>query len=168
MDQCDQCGFDFDRVTIAEVPSRISAGVADLGGELRATAVPGYQKPTLPPDRWTSLAYGAHVRDVLLTIRDRTVVGLAEDYPAFNSMYREERISLGLYRLDTPDEVALELEAAANMFLRLLGAVDATRLDRLVQYGSPDPVDRSLGWMAKQAVHEIEHHLSDVRENAGN
>ena len=34
-----------------------------------------------------------------------------------------------------------------------------------MQYGFPDPVTRTLGWMGKQAVHEIEHHLADMEEN---
>lgn len=42
------------------------------------------------PDRWSANEYAAHVRDVLLTIRDRLVIGLVEDNPRFKPVYRDE------------------------------------------------------------------------------
>lgn len=35
-----------------------------------------------------------------------------------------------------------------------------------VQYGFPDPQTRTLLWMGLQAIHECEHHLGDIEENA--
>ena len=43
------------------------------------------------------LEYGAHVRDVLLVLRDRFVVGVVADNPGFTPMYRDERVDLGMY-----------------------------------------------------------------------
>ena len=111
------------------------------------------------------LEYGAHVRDVLLTIRDRLVIGLVEDNPGFKSLWRDERVNLGLYRTDTPAAVVQELEAATAMFLRLFAEIDPASLGRVVQYGFPDSTTRTLEWMGQQAVHEVEHHLGDIQEN---
>ena len=111
------------------------------------------------------IEYGAHVRDVFLTIRDRLVIGLVEHDPTFKPLYRNERIKLALYRADTPSAVAAELDAAAAMLVRLFDAIDPGSLSRSVQYGFPDPESRTLLWMGLQAIHEAEHHLGDVRDN---
>ena len=111
------------------------------------------------------IEYGAHVRDVLLTVRDRLVIGLVEENPGFKPLYREERISLGLYRADTVSAVAQELDSATSMFGRLFDAIDHQLLSRPVRYGFPDPVPRTLLWMGVQAVHETEHHHGDMKEN---
>ena len=115
--------------------------------------------------RWSATQYAAHVRDVLLTLRDRLVIGVVEDNPSFKPMFRDERVDLGLYDADPADAVAEELRSATAMFIRLFEAIDPTLLGRPVQYGVPSPVERSLLWMGQQAVHEVEHHRSDIAEN---
>ena len=112
---------------------------------------------------WSALEYVAHVRDVLLTIRDRMVIGLVEDEPGFAPMYRDERVEFGLYAGDTADDLAVELPAAAAMLARMYAALPPAGYDRPVRYGFPDPAARTVGWMGLQAVHESEHHLLDVR-----
>lgn len=164
MDACEGCGFDFDEITVDDIAPRTQQGVADLVAMLDAGGDVVTQRPS--PERWSTLEYVAHVRDVMITIRDRLVVGLVEDEPGFTPMYREQRVDLGLYRADTAADLAPELEAAASMLLRLFSRIDPTSLDRPVQYGFPEPARRTLAWMGKQAVHEIEHHGDDVRQNA--
>ena len=117
------------------------------------------------PDRWSMLEYGAHVRDVLLVLRDRFVVGVVADHPEFTPMYRDERVDLGMYRGEDPAALATELEVAAGLLARMLEALTPEQLDLTCQYGYPGPSTRTLRWMAAQAVHEVEHHLGDVEEN---
>ena len=137
---------------------------AAIAAVLRADVANAHRRPT--EDRWSSLEYAAHVRDVMLTIRDRLVIGLVEDHPGFKPLYRDTRVDLGLYRTDTVDALLPELDAGAAMFLRLFAEIDDVALDRPVQYGFPEPATRTLDWMGKQVVHEIEHHLRDIEENA--
>ena len=111
------------------------------------------------------LEYGAHVRDVLLVLRDRIVVGVVVDNPGFTPMYRDERVDLGMYGRDDPVAVAAELELAGALLTRMIAALSPEQLDRTCQYGYPGPSTRTLRWMAAQAVHEVEHHLGDVEEN---
>lgn len=165
MADCDGCGFDFDRVGVEEIPSRTVAGVAAITALLDGDDDLVRRRPS--DERWSVVEYGAHVRDVMLSIRDRLVIGLVEGDPAFKPLYREERIQLGLYRSDPPKEVARETEAAAAMFLRLFAEIDQASLGRTVQYGFPRPTTRTLGWMGKQVVHEVEHHLDDMQHNLG-
>jgi hypothetical protein len=80
-------------------------------------------------------------------------------------MYSAERVTLGLYAGDTVAAVAPEVVAAAAMLARLFDAIDPSALERPVQYGFPDPERRTLLWMGRQAVHECEHHLGDMRAN---
>jgi DinB superfamily len=160
---CD-CGFGDHSVATELIGERVVAGVRDVI-TLIGTAT-GQLATTQPsPGRWSALEYAAHVRDVLLTIRDRLVIGLVEDQPGFKPMYRDHRVHLGLYHADTVENVVPELLASATMFQRLFSAIDPALHDRIVLYGFPSPDPRSLLWMGRQAVHEIDHHLNDIREN---
>jgi len=163
MDRCDGCGFDFGTVQRAEVRSRVTAAAAAIAALLSAEPSHATRRPDA--DRWSMTEYGAHVRDVLLTIRDRLVIGLVEENPSFKSLYRDERINLGLYEADTPSAIAVELSAAAAMFVRLFDAIQPDMLSRIVQYGYPRPQPRTLLWMGLQAIHEAEHHYGDVKED---
>ncbi len=163
MESCEGCGFVWDDVPDADVATRLRAGTEMLGRLLRSTPDVASARPT--PDRWSMLEYGAHVRDVLLVLRDRFVVGVVADHPEFTPMYRDERVDLGMYRGEDPAALATELEVAAGLLARMLEALTPEQLELTCQYGYPGPSTRTLRWMAAQAVHEVEHHLGDVEEN---
>lgn len=157
------CGFVWDDVADAEVASRIRAGTDMLARLLHNAPDVANTRPT--PDRWSMLEYGAHVRDVMLVLRDRFVVGVVTDNPGFTPMYRDERVDLGMYTREDPIALAAELEAAAALLVRMLEALSPEQFDRTCQYGYPGPSTRTLRWIAAQAVHEVEHHLGDVEQN---
>lgn len=163
VESCEGCGFVWDDVPDADVATRLRAGTEMLGRLLRSTPDVASARPT--PDRWSMLEYGAHVRDVLLVLRDRFVVGVVADHPEFTPMYRDERVDLGMYRGEDPAALATELEVAAGLLARMLEALTPEQLELTCQYGYPGPSTRTLRWMAAQAVHEVEHHLGDVEEN---
>jgi hypothetical protein len=165
MDTCEDCGFCWELVAVDEIGPRVRAATTGIAQAIRNQSTRSLVRPS--DERWSALEYAAHVRDVYLTIRDRLVIGLVEDNPGFKPMHRDERVSLGLYEADTVEDVSGELVASANMLLRLFGAIDQQQLQRVVQYGFPDPIERTLLWMAQQAVHEAEHHLADITENLG-
>jgi DinB family protein len=160
---CEGCGFGWDDVADAEVAPRIRSGTDMLARLLRNTTDIATARPTA--GRWSMLEYGGHVRDVLLVLRDRFVVGVVTDNPGFTPMYRDERVDLGMYGADDPEGVAAELEVAAGLLVRMIETLSPEQLDRTCQYGYPAPTTRTLRWMAAQAVHEVEHHLGDVEEN---
>ncbi len=163
MEACEDCGFAWVQVRRGEIAPRSIAAARQIANVIGANADRARIRPR--PERWSALEYAAHVRDVFLTIRDRLVIGLVEDEPGFKPLYRDERVDLGLYKADTATDVAAEVVAAANMLSRLFDAIDTEQLDRIVQYGFPDPTPRTLLWMGQQAVHESEHHLADITEN---
>lgn len=157
---CEDCGYVWDDVPVALVTPRTLAGTKAIVGLLQANPDLALRRPL--PRRWSMVEYGAHVRDVMLTVRDRLVIGIVEDDPGFKPAYREERVDLGLYATDTAEAVSRELDASATMLTRLFDAIDPALLGRTVQYGFPDPIQRTLVWMGQQVVHEVEHHLGDM------
>lgn len=162
-DACDGCGFVWDDVAADEVPRRIRAGVVRIDRAVTSEEPEALRRPS--PDRWSAVEYAAHVRDVLLVQRDRLVTALVEDTPAFTPMYRDRRVDLGLYRRDDLRSMPEELDVAAELFVRFFDSIDADQLGRPVIYNFPEPRERTVLWMAQQAVHEVEHHAADIEQN---
>ena len=86
-----------------------------------------------------------------------------EDNPLCKGLFGTSRIELGLYKNDSPAVVAEELRVAASLFARTWDRIPEIIRDRTMVYGWPRLADRSLHWVAAQALHEVEHHLSDIR-----
>lgn len=164
MERCQDCGFVWADVHADEIGPRLTGGTAALAELIASRPAPG-RRPH--PDRWSALEYGAHVRDVLLHVRDRVVIALVEDDPDFKPLYRDSRVDLGLYARDDATTVAAELRMAAALFARTWAALDDAQLDRPCRYAFPNPAPRTVRWMGQQVVHEVEHHLGDVRADAG-
>ena len=158
--EIESCAFEWDVVNSAEIGHRIieaSKAIADL---ITATTGSGKRKSR---DVWSPVEYASHVRDVLLNIRDRLIVALNEDNPLCKGLFGTPRIELGLYRSDSPEVVAQELVMAASLFARTWDRIPMEFRGRTMVYGYPRIADRNLHWVAAQALHEVEHHLADVR-----
>jgi hypothetical protein len=160
-EQCEVCGFDWEAITAEEVPDRLRAASEGLAEVLRPGGNSLSQRPH--PDVWSAVEYGCHVRDVMFNLRDRIIVGLAEDNPTPKAMFTDVRIAAGLYAGEQPERLATEIEVGAGMLGRTVAALDARQLARPIFYGWPRATTRTLLWVAAQALHEAEHHLADVR-----
>lgn len=160
-ERCDVCGFEWDAVRAGELPHRLVAA-ADGFRQVLQTAEPSLAVRSVPAT-WSVVEYGCHVRDVMLNLRDRIVLGLAQDNPTPHAMFTDVRIACGLYADERPRMLAVEVEIAAALLARTVAALDAEQLARPIFYGWPRPATRTLLWVAAQALHEIEHHLDDVR-----
>jgi hypothetical protein len=163
VETCDVCGFVWESVGPDEIPRRIVVGASEVAELVLAEPVLAMERPS--PGRWSMVEYASHLRDVLLNIRDRFVVGLLEDNPSFKPLYRDHRVDLGLYATDAADLVAAELEMAAGLFARTFARLDAEQLARPCRYAFPAESQRTLLWMGQQVVHEVEHHRGDVAED---
>ncbi len=109
------------------------------------------------------LEYGCHVRDVLFNLRDRIILGAAEDNPTPNRLYPDVRVDLGLYTADDPQQLADEIATAAALFTRTIDVLPRGYELRPIFYNWPVAATRTLGWVAAQALHECEHHYSDAQ-----
>jgi hypothetical protein len=157
---CLDCGFVWDAVTLPQVRARMAPASTRLAAIFASPAVDLRRRPF--PDVWSPVEYGAHVRDVLLNLRDRIIVGLAEDNPSPKPMYGALRVDLGLYQVSSPTDLSLDLASASRLFDQTVAVLSTADGERPIFYGWPRPATRTLCWVAAQALHEVEHHLADV------
>jgi DinB superfamily len=160
---CEQCGFRWSAVSANEIPDRLTFATESFVDVINEAGPHGKVRPS--PERWSILEYGAHLRDVFISIRERIITASIEDEPTGAPIHRDERVSLGFYKLDSPSDVAGELRATSELFVRTFRALPPDFERRLFTYSPLTPTTVTILWAGAQAVHECEHHLSDVREN---
>jgi len=162
-DSCEGCGFRWGSITPSEIPARTAEATTQfIDVVLSSTAFVG-ARPS--PERWSILEYGAHMRDVFMSIRERIVRASIEDKSVGSPMYRDERVNLGFYKFDQPEDVANELLAMSRLFVKTFEALPPGYENRLFTYSPISNQEVTILWAGAQALHECEHHLGDVREN---
>jgi hypothetical protein len=165
VDRCRECGFEYDLDRAPAAAGDIVTGVAPvaavLGGDRAELGRRG------EPTTWSPLEYGCHLRDVLLVQRERVLAARRTDTPSFEPMGRDERVDHDGYRAQDPAAVARQLTDAAGLFANVLARLESEDWDRTVVYAYPDRRERSLRWVAVHTVHEVRHHLLDIRRQLG-
>ena len=161
MERCAECGFEYDLGAAPGAGPAIVEGVAELAVILRDA--PTDLRHRTHPDVWSPLEYGCHVRDVLLVQRERVLAARRTDRPSFDPMGRDERVVHDGYAHQDPVDVARQLTDSAALFANVLARLDAGEWERGVTYNYPRRLERSLRWVALHTVHEVRHHLVDVR-----
>jgi DNA segregation ATPase FtsK/SpoIIIE, S-DNA-T family len=162
MTTCTECGFVYEDLAVEAVAATVAAAPAAYR-EALAGHPPGTLLRHPGPTVWSALEYTCHARDVLLVQRDRVVRALVEDRPAFERMHRDERVALCAYETEEPDAVLAGLAVAADLWCLLVGGLDAAGWCRPLDYNLPDARDVDVTWLARRTVHEVTHHLDDVR-----
>jgi len=159
--RCGECGFEYD------LAAAVSAGPAIVVGVLPISELLGASDPDLrrrpAPDTWSPLEYGCHLRDVLLVQRERVLAARRVDTPSFEPMGRDERVDHDGYNDQDPGAVARQLTDAAAMLANVMTRLGDAEWDRRVVYHYPSTHERSLRWVAAHTLHEVRHHLVDVR-----
>src|SRR5271169_5815619 len=112
---CPGCGFVRALVDAETVPDRVSGAVAAVVELIGGAGDLAGRRPA--PARWSVLEYGGHLRDVLLSLRERTLLAAIEEHPTGTPIHRDERVDLGFYHLDTRGEVCAELTLACGLYL---------------------------------------------------
>ena len=161
MHGCQECGFSYEAEATAAAIRDGVGEVEDLllgSSELRARQ---------QPEVWSPLEYGCHLRDVLLVQRERVLAARRSDRYVCTSMGRDERVDHDGYRSQEPEDVARQLADAAQLFGNVLDRLDAADWMRVVIYPYPEPTERSLRWVAAHTLHEVRHHLMDIRRQLG-
>lgn len=154
------CGFEWDTVVATEISQRVEA-TSSIMASLIATSELSHRRPQ--PDTWSAVEYAGHVRDVLFNLRDRLIVAMNEDNPTCKGLYGTSRIELGLYAGDSYDVVGPELKLASSLFARTWNRIPEEFHSRTMVYAYPRLADRTLLWVAAQALHEVEHHCIDIQ-----
>lgn len=164
--RCDECGFDYERVSDADVP----AALRRFGQRYRAPLTRGLPGEALgdllrahPQEGvWSALEYACHVRDVFDVQRQRIERMLTEDLPTHEPMDREDRVTRDAYNDQDPVAVADQLAANAETLATTLEALDADQWKRPGIYTYPEPTERDVSWVARHTAHEGQHHLLDI------
>jgi hypothetical protein len=115
--------------------------------------------------RWSILEYGGHLRDVILSIRERIVLASILEVPTGTPIFRDERVDIGFYAQDAASDVAVELQVATYLFLKTVATLPANYEQRRLIYSPQTPLEITISGAMSNALHECEHHLGDATEN---
>src|SRR5436305_11321551 len=117
---CPECGYDTRTITGADAPALVRRIAADWGGVLQA----GETVAVRPrPDRWSTLEYGCHVRDIFRVAQFRLGLMLTEDDPSFPNWNQDETEVSNNYGSQDPIAVAGQLDEEADRVAFLLQGV---------------------------------------------
>lgn len=163
---CAECGLDAGAVDRAALAGELVA----LGRRYRAPFtrfLEGEDGDALvrarpEPEVWSALEYACHVRDVLAVQRERILLAQAEDTPTFVPMGRDQRVVDDRYNEQDPGAVVDALAGLAEALAATLTTLDEAGWERTGIYNYPSTAERTMGWVARQTLHEGRHHLLDI------
>jgi len=157
---CDECGFDagaFERHAIPRAFRRNAqvwfALLADPSAGERTRA-----------DRWSTLEYACHVHDVHQIYHDRVSQMLAEDNPLFENWDQDATAVESRYAEQEPAIVGPTLVAAAYAMNDLYASVPP--LSWHLRGRRSDGHEFTIESLARYQLHDVVHHLHDVRHAA--
>jgi hypothetical protein len=154
--RCEECGFDastFDVSTTGLVVRRFTdAWVGALAGENVAQRT--------RPDRWSTLEYACHVRDVLRIYDGRLERMLTEDGPHYENWDQDAAAIADDYGSQQPAAVARDFQ---EWGLRIADRFDTVHGDAWARTGfRSDGAAFTIESFARYFVHDPIHHLWDV------
>ncbi|WP_419150600.1 DinB family protein [Nocardia vinacea] len=161
MTDCAECGFEYHPALVPEVSALTRGHAAEYAALLAGGGRVLRQRTA--PDVWSPLEYACHVRDVLLAQRERVLLARRVDTPALEPMGRDERVEHDGYNEQQPADVARQLDDAALLFANVLDRLTRADWDRSIIYNFPQRQERPLRWLALHTLHELRHHLLDIR-----
>jgi uncharacterized glyoxalase superfamily protein PhnB len=162
---CIECGFVYDLDRAGDAGAAIIATTATISAIVQASDAIIRRRPE--SGTWSILEYGCHVRDVLLVQRERVLLALRVDEPEVVPMGRDERVDADGYREQDPVAVARQIRDAALLFSGVLARLDEASWRRTLIYNYPQPTVRAIAWVAVHTLHEVVHHLGDIRRQIG-
>jgi len=160
---CPECGFDFDATDPRDTPALIRAFPPRYRVPLER-ALPGEDLDAIlrvrsAPGTWSALEYACHARDSFALSDERVTATLKEDRPSFPRMRRDELVVERDYNHQDPAAVLAGLEAATRA---LAVELEYVRGDGWARRAYREDLEMTVAWMARNAVHEGNHHLLDI------
>jgi hypothetical protein len=163
VESCAHCGFSWATLSRVELATRMSGAVESFVNVMKAAGSDVAARPSA--QRWSILEYGGHLRDVILSIRERVVLASVLDVPVGTPIFRDERVDIGFYSEDTAADVALELQVVTYLFLKTVATIPEHFEDRKLIYSDRTPLEITIASALLNALHECEHHLGDAFED---
>ena len=156
---CPECGFDAGATDAPMVGGMIRENAMAWEGLLAGPAEDLRRRPVV--DRWSTLEYAAHVRDVFRLYLTRLQLMLREDDPLFANWDQDETALAERYNEQDPAVVANDLVVAGT---DLADAFDAVTGDQWQRTGRrSDGAAFTVDSFARYLIHDPVHHLWDVR-----
>jgi hypothetical protein len=159
---CMECGFDYELAQGTDFARLATPFVDSYVALLRSTSTERLQLRR-SPQVWSALEYACHVRDMLLVQRERVFAARRRDRPVAEPMGRDDRVEHDGYNNQRPEDVARQLADATLLLSNALVRLSPADWERTVIYGYPERAERSLRWVAAHTLHELRHHLRDIR-----
>ena len=154
---CPECGFEAAAVDRGEVGARIR----DNAARWRAVLAAGADLQERPQeDRWSTLEYACHVRDVFRLYEQRLTWMLTEDDPAYPNWDQDATAVEERYNEQDPSVVAAELETAASMLAGHFDQVQGAQWERTGRRS--DGARFTVDSFSRYLLHDPVHHLHDV------
>lgn len=116
---------------------------------------------------WSALEYTCHVRDVLRVQNERLTLALQVDNPEFTPMGRDELAVADAYNDQDPAVVLVDLADAAARLALAFTVLQPEQWHRTGVYNWPTREERTMLWLGRHTLHEVEHHLLDIRRSPG-
>jgi SAM-dependent methyltransferase len=157
---CEECGLDVSAVERHDLPHAFRANAQVW---LALMADPDAAERT-HPDRWSTLEYACHVHDVHQIFHDRVSSMLVEDTPRFANWDQDETALDKRYDSQMASIVGPTLVASAYAVGDLYASIPPLSWHRRgVRSDGSEFTVESLG---KYHLHDVVHHLHDVRDAA--
>jgi len=155
---CPECGLDTRRVE----PTDVAAMTRDVAAQWREVlAGPTAEVVARPsPEKWSTLEYGCHVRDVFGRFDERLHLMLNEIDPLFPNWDQDATAIDDGYAAQNPVFVAQELVEAGAA---IADSFDSVTGDEWHRTGArSDGARFTIATFARYFVHDPIHHLYDV------
>jgi hypothetical protein len=161
---CPECGMDTTTLTGPEVAPLIVRVAARWAEALKSDPAPAKRRR---PDRWSTLEYGCHVRDVLVRGDQRLGLMVDQDDPEFANWDQDATAVDDCYGDQDPRAVAQAGVEAAEVVAARLESVSGDTWLRTGRRsdGSPFTVESFARYLAHDPVHhlwDVGHPLGDV------
>ncbi|NIH82474.1 DinB family protein [Amycolatopsis viridis] len=153
---CPECGFDARTVDPENVPELLRANA----GDWRDALVRPDARERSRPDKWSTLEYACHVRDVCRVFLERLHLILHEDDPVFPAWNQDATAIEDRYGTQDPQRVAEELTEAAARLADAFAGVSGDEWRRTGTRG--DGARFTTDTFARYFIHDALHHLWDV------
>ena len=153
---CPECGFDASAVDRRSIADRILATTPRWLAALSATDI----RVRPAPQVWSTLEYGAHVRDVHALFAQRSRLILDQDDPEFENWDQDETALAARYWLADPVQVAAQLAVEAEQAAAAFCAPTDAQWSRTGRRSNGSVF--TLETLGLYYLHDVEHHLHDV------
>jgi hypothetical protein len=156
---CPECGFDASTSPYRAVPALLR-GNAATWVRLLAARPAGELRRRAREDRWSTLEYACHVRDVCTLFRYRLGLMLDQDDPLFPNWDQDATAVEDAYGAHDPAVVSHQLADAATLLADAFAGVQDDQWQRRGRRS--DGATFTVDSFSRYMVHDPIHHLFDV------